>query len=145
MVGGDAIEPGVPIVSIAQSGYVVLAGQIAVLRCTILSPEPVTSVKWYRINKEDGQESAIEVDNNKYFGGSTESPSLVINNTDRHDEGLYMCRAVNGKGEGESPPAFLRIYVDDEVPKIEGRPISGHSNDETPGIEEGGQFVPCSG
>ncbi|XP_069110289.1 uncharacterized protein, partial [Argopecten irradians] len=129
---GDNIGSAVPIVSIAQSGYVVIAGEIAVLRCTILSSEPVTSVKWYRINKEDGQESAIEVDNDKYFGGSTESPSLVINNTDRYDEGLYMCRGVNGKGEGESPPAFLRIYVD------------SHSNDETPGIEEGGQFVPCS-
>ncbi|XP_069109171.1 uncharacterized protein [Argopecten irradians] len=73
----DKPGPGVPLVSIGQSGYMMTAGGISVLKCTALSSVPVTSVRWFRINKEDGTTTAIEIDNNKYFGGSTESPSLV--------------------------------------------------------------------
>lgn len=105
---------GVPIVSIGQGGYIATAGGITILTCTTLSSTPISTVKWYRINKEGNKEDAIKIDNKKYYGGSIQAPSLVINHTDDSDGGLYLCRAENKNGIGKSRPTYLLVCNDDD-------------------------------
>ncbi|XP_069103267.1 contactin-5-like [Argopecten irradians] len=99
-----------PVVAIGQGGYIMTAGEVTILTCTTLSSSPVTSVKWFRINKEEGIKTAIEIDNKKYYGGSIETPSLVIDNTCPEDVGQYVCHARNKYGSSKSPPTFLLVF-----------------------------------
>ncbi|XP_069140219.1 uncharacterized protein [Argopecten irradians] len=111
----------IPIVSLEKGCYMEAVGGITILKCTALSSLPIISVKWFRINKEQETEYEINIDNKKYYGGSVESPSLVINNTDHSDQGLYICRAENKHGTGDSKPGLLLIINDDGQVLIESR------------------------
>ena len=45
----------------------------------------------------------------KYFGGTRNTPSLTIQNTDDSDEGYYICTATNAVGTGSSSQSYVDI------------------------------------
>ncbi|OWF45035.1 GTPase IMAP family member 4 [Mizuhopecten yessoensis] len=104
-----------PIVSIDQAAFCVEIGNIAIFKSRLLTSTPIISVTWFRINKDDGTEHAIEIDSDKYFGGSVESPSLVIGDTTVEDEGCYVCLVENSYGVGKSFSTSLCVINSDNI------------------------------
>ncbi|XP_021365565.1 uncharacterized protein LOC110458269 [Mizuhopecten yessoensis] len=110
-----AADINVPVVSIDQAAYYVEPGDIAILRSRVMTSTHITSIAWFRINNDDGTEHAIDIDNEKYFGGSVESPSLVIDDTTVQDEGRYVCHAENRFGVGKTFSTSMCIFNRDNI------------------------------
>ncbi|XP_021358584.1 uncharacterized protein LOC110453773 [Mizuhopecten yessoensis] len=105
-----AVDVSLPMVSIDQAAYIGATGEIAILKSRLLTSTPITSVAWFRIENEDKTEHVIEIDNEKYFGGSIESPSLVIDDIKVDDAGRYVCHAANRFGGGKSFATCLCVF-----------------------------------
>ncbi|CAC5362780.1 unnamed protein product [Mytilus coruscus] len=70
--------------------YAVSFGGNITLKCTLTGEPYPVSLYWTK----DGQNLSITC-NNKYVGGTLESPSLTIVNVDGQDDGTYTCYTQN--------------------------------------------------
>ncbi|XP_021357731.1 uncharacterized protein LOC110453202 [Mizuhopecten yessoensis] len=76
-------------------------GEAAVLKCYIYAKPQASAITWSKDEEGSGREIAI--DNIKYFGGTVDSPALVIERTEKlNDEGKYICEADNIAGSGSN-------------------------------------------
>ncbi|XP_021365076.1 uncharacterized protein LOC110457928 [Mizuhopecten yessoensis] len=76
-------------------------GDVAILKCNVIAEPPASDITW--TIEEEGCKRKIATDNDKYYGGLLESPSLVIDETEKmHDEGKYICEAENLAGPGSN-------------------------------------------
>ncbi|XP_033763068.1 uncharacterized protein LOC117344446 [Pecten maximus] len=98
---------GSPFVSISYGEFRVPVGEAAILKTNVIAEPAATAIEWFR--KENDMEFKIEIDNEKYFGSSNLSPTLVIRRTNIEDCGHYLCKATNENGVGLSSIAFLSI------------------------------------
>ncbi|CAG2239675.1 unnamed protein product [Mytilus edulis] len=118
-VAGD-----VPNVEIPRKQYSVNYGSQATIPCTITANPSHTSVQWKII--VNGQEQNVDMQNDKYSGGTVNSPSLVIANAQKGDETFYICTAFNGVGRGRSIQTFLRVAGGPSTSAF--HPSSGHDS-----------------
>ncbi|VDI64014.1 hemicentin [Mytilus galloprovincialis] len=104
------VSGNVPSVVIPLSQYSVNFGSSATIPCTVTANPTHTSVQWKIIL--NGQEQNVDMQNNKYSGGTVNSPALVIANAQQGDETFYICTAANSVGAGRSIQTFLRVAGD---------------------------------
>ncbi|XP_076112262.1 hemicentin-1-like isoform X2 [Mytilus galloprovincialis] len=104
------VSGNVPNVVIPLSQYSVNFGSSATIPCTVTANPTHTSVQWKIIL--NGQEQNVDMQNNKYSGGTVNSPALVIANAQQGDETFYICTAANSVGAGRSIQTFLRVAGD---------------------------------
>ncbi|XP_063428596.1 hemicentin-1-like isoform X19 [Mytilus trossulus] len=103
-----SVVGNLPIATIGSNQYAIIVGGSVTLGCSVSGNPAVTSVQWTR--EVNGQNQNIVISgNNRYSGGSVNSPSLVISNVANSDEGYYRCSATNIVGTGVSQQTFLDI------------------------------------
>jgi hypothetical protein len=49
----------------------------------------------------------IDMNNNRYTGGTTANPSLTISSVTQDDQSQYICQAINSVGTGTSNQVYL--------------------------------------
>ncbi|CAG2239678.1 unnamed protein product [Mytilus edulis] len=76
-----SINPDVPNVEIPLNQYFVNYGSTATIPCTVTANPTHTSVQWKIIVNR--QEQNVDMQNDKYSGGTVNSPSLVIANAQK--------------------------------------------------------------
>ncbi|XP_069134218.1 uncharacterized protein [Argopecten irradians] len=119
-------EDGTPYVNISHGEFTVPVGKTVILQTYVISSTEATSIQWFKV--EDGHHIAIEIDNQRYYGGSDDCPTLIIRETTTDDQGQYMCLATNSKGSSSSDTSSLYIVSDGE--RIEESPtvtMKGHA------------------
>ena len=97
----------IPDVAINKDEYIVIAGGIITLECTVTSFPEVDDVVWLR--NTSGSTEQIKADGIKFSGSNSTSPSLTISSADLADSGMYTCTATNVAGTGISIPAELYV------------------------------------
>ncbi|CAG2239189.1 HMCN [Mytilus edulis] len=98
-------------VSVPQSSYSVLIGQQVTIHCTVTGTPTQTNVFWRKV--VNGVQTNVDINgNSRYSGGTTSSPSLTITNTQRSDEGIYLCYATNIVGTSNGQNTFLDVTGD---------------------------------
>ncbi|VDI76864.1 hemicentin [Mytilus galloprovincialis] len=103
-----SVVGNLPIATIGSNQYAIIVGGSVTLGCSVSGNPAVTSVQWTR--EVNGQNQNIVISgNNRYSGGTVNSPSLVISNVANSDEGYYRCSATNIVGTGVSQQTFLDI------------------------------------
>ncbi|CAG2194105.1 unnamed protein product [Mytilus edulis] len=106
---------GLLTVTIPQSSYSVLIGQQVTVSCTVTGTPTQTNVFWRKV--VNGVQTNVDINGNSRFtGGTTSSPSLTISNTQRSDEGIYVCYATNIVGTSNSQNTFLDVTGD--IPSV---------------------------
>lgn len=66
-----------------------------------------TSIVWQKyINS---QPVTIDMNNNRYTGGTTTNPSLTISSVTQDDQSQYICQAINSVGTGTSNQVYLTV------------------------------------
>ncbi|XP_069109364.1 uncharacterized protein, partial [Argopecten irradians] len=103
----DAPEGGSPWINISHGMFVVTVGKTATIQTFIIASPEVTSVQWYRVDKDEY--IPLQIDNKRYFAGSILSPTLIIRETIIEDQGEYVCSATNSNGPGWSGIATLTV------------------------------------
>ncbi|XP_069115364.1 lachesin-like [Argopecten irradians] len=104
------VRGNIPSVAINSSAYDVILGSSAVLQASVSASTgwEVTTVYWKR-TMSSGAVITLDVDGDKYEGGTISSPTLIINNVNSEDEGNYVCYAVNSIGISESGTITLSV------------------------------------
>lgn len=98
---------GIPTVTVPLSRYTVNIGSSVTIQCTYTANPAATSVIWEKTVANRVTE--ILTTNNKYYGSTTQSPSLLINNIDESDEAYYVCKVTNSIGTGNSSLIFIDV------------------------------------
>ena len=99
---------GVPVVNVGSTTYSTNVGNRITLQCTVIANPPHTSVGWQRV-LSNGNTQPIDMTNSRYLGVTLGSPSLIIDNTIKADEGNYVCIAANLVGSGQSQQTYLTV------------------------------------
>ncbi|CAC5377795.1 HMCN [Mytilus coruscus] len=95
-------------VTIPQSSYSVLIGQMITIPCIVTGTPTQTNVFWRQV--VNGVPTNVVINgNSRYTGGSTSTPSLTIINTENSDEGTYVCYATNIVGTSNSQNSSLDV------------------------------------
>ncbi|VDI02517.1 hemicentin, partial [Mytilus galloprovincialis] len=98
----------IPVVTSAQSHYIVSFGSSVTMNCTVSANPVHTSVYWQK--DVNGVATNINLfQTSKYSGSSITSPSLTIISAVFADEGYYTCNAQNSVGTGISLQIFLSV------------------------------------
>ncbi|XP_071141762.1 cell adhesion molecule DSCAML1-like [Mytilus edulis] len=71
------------------------------LACTISGTIDKNEISWIKNTKK------VDIQQEKYSGGTINFPSLTIKNFDKEDEGTYICQAANKAGGGKSKEILL--------------------------------------
>ena len=79
----------------------------AVIPCEFKSNPQATQVRWTKF--ASGTTVQLNIDGNKYQGGTLLSPSLTIYNLDRDDAASYRCEVTNSVGTGVSEYGTLTV------------------------------------
>ncbi|XP_069102241.1 uncharacterized protein [Argopecten irradians] len=98
-----------PIVK-SKSKCCIAIGNTGIIRCQIL--REVGRVLWKKQKDADEHFNEIAIDNNKYIGGSVDSPTLVIMSVGEEDAGKYICQAVNSAGVAQSAEIEVTVTKD---------------------------------
>ncbi|XP_021368699.1 uncharacterized protein LOC110460222 [Mizuhopecten yessoensis] len=109
----------VPTIRLSRGHYQFTEGKVAILKCVVVATAETESIQWVRV--KDGKSNVICIDNEKYFGGLPQSPSLAIGDVKKSDRGIYFCKARNRAGEAESDTAFVEINSIDDLGDISTR------------------------
>ncbi|XP_060078232.1 hemicentin-1-like, partial [Ylistrum balloti] len=102
-----SVTGNLPVITIGQSSYSVITNSQVTLQCSVSANPSITSVVWLKTS--GGSTSTIAIDGTKYSGGSTTSPTLVINNAASTDSGTYVCQATNSIGTGSGTSITLSV------------------------------------
>ncbi|OWF56211.1 Titin [Mizuhopecten yessoensis] len=117
-----SVTGSIPVVTIGQVQYSIVTGQTVVLGCTVASSPAHTSVLWQRtIN---GITNNVVINNNKYQGGTVNSPSLTITNAAAGDLATYTCSATNIVGTGTSTTTTLTVTGSIPVVNVDQAQVS---------------------
>ncbi|XP_052103246.1 hemicentin-1-like [Mytilus californianus] len=100
------VQGTVPSVQILSNYYSVEICLSITLQCTVTANPSYTNVTWNKI--VSGQQTNIG-SNNRYSGGSTNTPSLTISNAVDTDEGYYICTAANAVGTSQSAQTYVDV------------------------------------
>ena len=57
----------------------------------------------------NNQPVTIDMNNNRYTGGTTANPSLTISSVTQDDQSQYICQAINSVGTGTSNKVYLTV------------------------------------
>ncbi|XP_033758139.1 hemicentin-1-like [Pecten maximus] len=101
------VTGNLPVVTIGQTSYSVNTNSQVTLQCSVSANPAITSISWQKTS--GGSTSTIAIDGTKYSGGSTTSPTLVINNAGSTDTGTYVCQATNSIGTGTGTSINLSV------------------------------------
>merc|ERR1711892_210993 len=83
-----------PLVSIEDDNLTVTAGETVTLDCMVeANPSNLSLVEWFH------NEEVVDVTDERYEDGNTESPSLTIIQVLPEDAGQYFCQARNMIGQ----------------------------------------------
>ncbi|XP_021370015.1 neural cell adhesion molecule 1-B-like [Mizuhopecten yessoensis] len=104
------VRGSIPSVSINSSAYDVTLGGTALLQASATASAgwEITTIYWKR-TMSNNVTITLDVDGDKYEGGTISSPSLVVHDVDSGDEGNYVCYAVNSIGISESGTISLSV------------------------------------
>ena len=97
-----------PTVTVSLPNYATKEGTTVTLGCTVVASPAASRVWWTRVNS-NGQNTNVDMNNQKYGGSSVSNPSLVIFNPSLADEGNYICYAENAIGQGQSTQTYLDV------------------------------------
>ena len=99
--------PDAPRLSVSGITVTASSGETIVLSCAVDANPVISDLYWTRANSG----VAIDTINNpqKYSGGSTGSPSLIIFGADSSDTGQYTCVAVNSVGTSTSDVVLVSV------------------------------------
>ncbi|XP_021345496.1 hemicentin-1-like, partial [Mizuhopecten yessoensis] len=89
-----------PTVTVSQTQYTAITGSSVTLQCSVTAVPAATSVYWERTS--NGFTNQLTIDQVQYGGSTINSPSLVIYNANSADSGVYICKATNSIGTGQS-------------------------------------------
>ncbi|XP_033761303.1 uncharacterized protein LOC117343099 [Pecten maximus] len=103
----NAAEDGFPYVNISHGEFTVPVEKTAFIQAYVIASPEAMSIQWYKV--ENDERIPIEIDNERYFAGSTLSPTLIIRETNTDDQGQYQCSATNSNGTGWSNISVLSI------------------------------------
>lgn len=96
-------DPPVVTASIPNS---VRLGDPVTITCVVTANPGATQIRWKFIT--NNAESVIDINNNnRYTGGTVQTPSLTISPVEEVDRGSYKCEATNAEGTASSSPVFL--------------------------------------
>ncbi|XP_069106281.1 uncharacterized protein [Argopecten irradians] len=104
----------VPVVMVDLQDVIVVAGDNVTLFCNATGNPAPTAVYW-QVKVSGGQDKLIVVDGTNYSGGTIIDPSLTIINVTTDDSAMYICRANNSIGTGNSD--YVTVVVQD-VPTV---------------------------
>ncbi|XP_021350225.1 roundabout homolog 2-like [Mizuhopecten yessoensis] len=107
------VKGGPPMLNMKAKLLYKTEGELVLLKCTVNAEPPASDITWTK----EGCERKIAIDNSKYFGGSLKTPSLFIDETESHDEGIYICEAENIAGPGSN---FVHLTINSKTAKITG-------------------------
>lgn len=86
----------------------VTVGNSVVINCVVTSDPKETAIVWQKVI--NGVPTALTISsNNRYSGGTVNTPSLTIGNVEDSDEGQYICQATNSVGTGSSNQVYLDV------------------------------------
>ncbi|XP_060068235.1 hemicentin-1-like [Ylistrum balloti] len=103
-----------PTVTVSQTQYTVITGASVTLQCSVTAIPAATNVFWERT--VNGVTSQLAIDQVQYGGSSINSPSLIVYNANSADSGVYVCKATNSVGTGQSQG--VTISVTGSVPVV---------------------------
>ncbi|XP_033751333.1 hemicentin-1-like isoform X17 [Pecten maximus] len=96
-----------PTVTVSQTQYTTITGASITLQCSVTAIPAVNSVYWERT--ANGFTSQLTIDQVQYGGSTIGSPSLIIYNTNSADDGVYVCKATNSIGTGQSQGVTVSV------------------------------------
>lgn len=79
--------------------------------CDIKSNLPVRSIYWLFTPYGKTEQVAIQTNDSRYTGGTTQEASLTINDVTFDDIGMYKCSAMNEIGVGSGPNMMLSVVT----------------------------------
>ena len=97
-----------PQVSISGTSFTVNYGSPITIGCNFTSNPSASGVTWQRTVGGQSQQLSV-ISSSKYTGGTLQSPSLTIFNTNSSDEGFYTCSVTNSIGTASSSSAYLDV------------------------------------
>ncbi|KAK3107564.1 hypothetical protein FSP39_017383 [Pinctada imbricata] len=102
------VNGNAPTVNIPNTQYTVTHGTSISIPCFVSGSPSVTSISWVRIASGVTTTLNIAGSSGKYSGGTVNSPSLTVTNTNSNDEGTYRCSATNAIGTSQDS-TFLDV------------------------------------
>ncbi|XP_052058078.1 hemicentin-1-like isoform X9 [Mytilus californianus] len=101
------VEGYVPAV-VASIKPTVNVGESVVINCIVTADPKETSITWQKVVNSVPTTLSIS-SNNRYSGGTVQTPALTISNVEDNDEGQYICQATNTVGTGSSNQVYLDV------------------------------------
>ncbi|XP_033753215.1 basement membrane-specific heparan sulfate proteoglycan core protein-like [Pecten maximus] len=101
------VTGSIPMVTVDQAKYSVIAGQTVTLGCSVSATPGHTSVIWQRTL--NGVTNNVAIDGSKYQGATVNNPDLTITNAAAGDQATYTCSATNIVGTGTSTTTTLSV------------------------------------
>lgn len=90
-----------------------LQGSATTIQCIVSGTPTATSITWL-FTPNGGTQGVLNKVVSKHTGGTTNNPSLTINNFQSTDAGIYTCQAQNAAGTTTSSTSttltFMREY-----------------------------------
>ncbi|CAG2234906.1 HMCN [Mytilus edulis] len=101
----------IPQVGSTDTQYTIEVGSNVTLYCDIKSNLPVRSIYWLFTPYGKTEQVAIQTNDSRYTGGTTQEASLTINDVTFDDIGMYKCSAMNEIGVGSGPNMMLSVVT----------------------------------
>ncbi|XP_052062340.1 hemicentin-1-like [Mytilus californianus] len=115
----------IPQVGSTDTQYTSEVGSNVTLYCDIKSNLPISSIYWLFTPYGKTDQVAIQTNDSRYTGGTTQEASLTIKDVDFDDIGLYKCSAINEVGVGSGPNMMLSVITTvQDLPIVEVLKIS---------------------
>ena len=92
-----------------QSLHIVPYGSSITLACSVPSDLANSSISWQHVTTNGNWITVPTSNSDKYSGGTTAYPNLIILNADTTHEGEYRCLATNNAGTW--PIALVNLDV----------------------------------
>lgn len=94
------ILPDPPTVTVSQTQYSAISGSTLTIQCSVSAIPAANLVFWTRTS--NGVTSQLNIDQVSFGGATVGSPSLIIYTGNNNDDGVYVCKATNTIGTGQS-------------------------------------------
>ncbi|XP_069133959.1 serine-rich adhesin for platelets-like isoform X33 [Argopecten irradians] len=108
------VTGSIPVVTVQQTQYSIVTGNDVTIQCTVTADPAHTSVFWERTI--GGVTTQLNIDNVNYAGSQVNNPSLTVLSATTADSGVYVCKASNVVGTGQS--SSVQLSVTGNVPSV---------------------------